>query len=95
MTLAVFKISHLEQLNSKILALLSTNFSCLKIASSIKRISIIDLSQLSLTLMQKADISPYVARSIFLCSPHSYVKGQHYLIRLVNNWLHLSKSCFN
>ncbi len=37
-TRASLKISYLEQLNSKILALLSTSFPCLKIDHLIKRI---------------------------------------------------------
>ncbi|MCO7188618.1 MULTISPECIES: hypothetical protein [unclassified Pseudoalteromonas] len=40
MTLTVLKISHLEQLNSKIFALLSTIFSRLKIEHLIKQIGI-------------------------------------------------------
>ena len=43
LTLATLKISYLEQLNSKIFALLSTSFSRLKIAHLIKRIGIISL----------------------------------------------------
>ncbi|TMP45522.1 hypothetical protein CWB79_06550 [Pseudoalteromonas sp. S1649] len=38
--LAALKIFHLEQLNSKIFALLSTRFSCLKVAYLIKLIDI-------------------------------------------------------
>ncbi len=41
MTLTMLKISHLEQLNSKIFALLSTLFSRLKIEHLIKQIGII------------------------------------------------------
>ncbi|WP_171045250.1 hypothetical protein [Pseudoalteromonas rubra] len=41
MTLTALKISHLEQLNSKIFALLSTIFSRLKIEHLIKQIGII------------------------------------------------------
>ncbi|MCF2909799.1 hypothetical protein L1285_15845 [Pseudoalteromonas sp. DL2-H2.2] len=40
MTLTVLKISHLEQLNSKIFALLSNIFSRLKIEHLIKQIGI-------------------------------------------------------
>ncbi len=40
MTLTALKISHLEQLNSKIFALLSTIFSRLKIEHLIKQIGI-------------------------------------------------------
>ncbi len=40
MTLTVLKISHLEQLNSKIFASLSTLFSRLKIEHLIKQIGI-------------------------------------------------------
>ena len=40
LTLASLKISYLEQLNSKIFALLSTNFTYLKIDHLIKRIGI-------------------------------------------------------
>ncbi|AZZ98025.1 hypothetical protein [Pseudoalteromonas sp. R3] len=40
MTLTALKISHLEQLNSKIFALLSTLFSRLKIEHLIKQIGI-------------------------------------------------------
>ncbi|MCO7188291.1 MULTISPECIES: hypothetical protein [unclassified Pseudoalteromonas] len=40
MTLTALKISHLEQLNSKIFALLSTPFSRLKIEHLIKQIGI-------------------------------------------------------
>ncbi|ASM49273.1 hypothetical protein PESP_a1117 [Pseudoalteromonas espejiana DSM 9414] len=42
--LVALKISHLEQLNSKIFALLSTRFSCLKINNLIKRIGIMYLT---------------------------------------------------
>ncbi|MAD88727.1 MAG: hypothetical protein CMK64_03415 [Pseudoalteromonas sp.] len=41
LTLAVLKISYLEQLNHKIFVLLSTSFLCLKIAYFIKRIGLI------------------------------------------------------
>ncbi len=41
MTLTVLKISHLEQLNSKIFAWLSTLFSRLKVEHLIKQIGII------------------------------------------------------
>ncbi|RZM73320.1 hypothetical protein C3B51_20630 [Pseudoalteromonas rubra] len=47
MPLTVLKISHLEQLNSKIFALLSTIFSRLKIEHLIKQIGI------SLTCLKK------------------------------------------
>ncbi|MCO6355598.1 hypothetical protein GBO14_12830 [Pseudoalteromonas shioyasakiensis] len=40
LSLAALEISDLEQLNNKILALLSTRFSCLKIDHLIKRIGI-------------------------------------------------------
>jgi len=40
LTLASLKISHLEQLNSKIFASLSTSFSCLKIDHLVKRTGI-------------------------------------------------------
>ncbi|WP_054017016.1 hypothetical protein [Pseudoalteromonas sp. R3] len=46
MTLTALKISHLEQLNSKIFALLSTLFSRLKIEHLIKQIGIIVLQGL-------------------------------------------------
>ncbi|RZQ54815.1 hypothetical protein C1E23_02055 [Pseudoalteromonas phenolica] len=39
--IAVLKISHLEQLNNEIFALLPTRFSCLKIDHLVKRIGII------------------------------------------------------
>ncbi|AZZ98886.1 hypothetical protein ELR70_18330 [Pseudoalteromonas sp. R3] len=44
MTLTALKISHLEQLNSKIFALLSTLFSRLKIEHLIKQIGITDFA---------------------------------------------------
>ena len=40
MSLTELKISHLEQLNNKIFALLSTRFYCIKIDYLIKRIGI-------------------------------------------------------
>ncbi|KAF7783812.1 hypothetical protein PRUB_a5120 [Pseudoalteromonas rubra] len=40
MTLTALKISYLEQLNSKIFALLSSPFSCLKMEHLIKQIGI-------------------------------------------------------
>ncbi|RZD22842.1 hypothetical protein EVU92_12605 [Pseudoalteromonas sp. MEBiC 03485] len=40
LSLPALKISHLEQLNNEIFALLSTRFSCLKIDYLIKRIGI-------------------------------------------------------
>ncbi|RZM77059.1 hypothetical protein C3B51_16880 [Pseudoalteromonas rubra] len=43
MTLTALKISHLEQLNSKIFALLSTLFSRLKMEHLIKQIGITSL----------------------------------------------------
>ena len=43
MTLASLKISYLEQLNSKIFALLTNSFTCLKIDRLIRRIGISDL----------------------------------------------------
>ncbi|RZD23635.1 hypothetical protein EVU92_05755 [Pseudoalteromonas sp. MEBiC 03485] len=43
LSLPALKISHLEQLNNEIFALLSTRFSCLKIDYLIKRIGIISL----------------------------------------------------
>ncbi len=43
MTLTALKIFHLEQLNSKIFALLSTIFSRLKIEHLIKQIGIVAL----------------------------------------------------
>jgi hypothetical protein len=39
--IAALKISHLEQLNNEIFALLPTRFSCLKIDHLVKRIGII------------------------------------------------------
>ncbi|TLX47227.1 hypothetical protein C1E24_10530 [Pseudoalteromonas phenolica] len=45
LTLTSLKTSHLEQLNSKISASLSTSFSCLKIDRLIKRIGIITLKR--------------------------------------------------
>ncbi|RZD23591.1 hypothetical protein EVU92_00230 [Pseudoalteromonas sp. MEBiC 03485] len=40
LSLTALKISHLEQLNNEIFALLSTRFNCLKIDYLIKRIGI-------------------------------------------------------
>ncbi|BBN81264.1 hypothetical protein PA25_12490 [Pseudoalteromonas sp. A25] len=40
LTTAALKISHLEQLNNEIFALLSTRFSCFKIDHLVKRIGI-------------------------------------------------------
>ncbi|RJF33752.1 hypothetical protein D4741_17540 [Pseudoalteromonas gelatinilytica] len=45
LSLTALKISHLEQLNNEIFALLSTRFYCLKIDYLIKRIGIKILSR--------------------------------------------------
>ncbi|TGV21658.1 hypothetical protein E5N72_00370 [Pseudoalteromonas sp. MEBiC 03607] len=54
LSLTALKISHLEQLNNEIFALLSTRFYCLKIVYLIKRIGIKILSRHTLPSNKKA-----------------------------------------
>ncbi|TMO43225.1 hypothetical protein CWC25_12935, partial [Pseudoalteromonas sp. S4389] len=59
-------ISHLEQLNNEIFALLSTRFYCLKIVYLIKRIGIKILSRHTLPSNKKSAMTKPSPRSIYI-----------------------------